>query len=353
MIDLEKAKRLWPSTGHSRWMHVEGEKGVVSVIIPTYNRQHLVIEAMNSVWQQTYRPIELIVVDDGSTDCTREKLAQWGNNHANDSDFTVQILTQENRRAPAARNRGLAASRGEFIQFLDSDDLLMPDKIERQVMRLAGSELAFTYSKVEYRDESERVVGQAGRPTAQGKGPYVTGHFWKVLAPLYTRHCCLTVGPWNERLKACEPYEYAARVRGMGFRGSYDDAVLAIVRRQTSRSVSTQAPIRMARASALASWLVLRTVQASDVTTDADYDNLATAFVCASVEFARLGYPKKAKACMTEARRVARRVPLRLQLLAISAAGRFFPLHTIYSAISRIRSFQRRKASARKQSDCK
>ncbi len=62
MTDIQKAKELWPETCHGRWMDPEYEEGLVSVIIPSYNRAHFITDAMDSVWNQTYRPIELIVV---------------------------------------------------------------------------------------------------------------------------------------------------------------------------------------------------------------------------------------------------------------------------------------------------
>lgn len=113
-------------------MNKECQADLVSVIIPTFNRASMVVEAMDSVWSQTYRPLELIVVDDGSTDDTSEVVAHWASEHSSDKPFELRYLRQENRGAPAARNLGLTESRGKFIQFLDSDDLLYPSKIQLQ-----------------------------------------------------------------------------------------------------------------------------------------------------------------------------------------------------------------------------
>jgi glycosyltransferase involved in cell wall biosynthesis len=99
---------------------------LVSVIIPTYNRAAWVTEAAASVLNQTYRDFELIVVDDGSTDATLEALASfWGQ---------IKVLRRQERRGvSAARNLGAAAARGEWLAFLDSDDLWLPDKLARQM----------------------------------------------------------------------------------------------------------------------------------------------------------------------------------------------------------------------------
>lgn len=106
---------------------------LVSAIIPTYNRAHIICEAVESALQQTYSNIEVIVVDDGSEDDTLSLLKQYGDR--------IRVVAQANAGPAAARNRGIAVSRGELIAFLDSDDIWLPDKMERQVALLqrAGS----------------------------------------------------------------------------------------------------------------------------------------------------------------------------------------------------------------------
>lgn len=102
----------------------------VSVIIPTYNRADLVQQALASVKAQTYRDFEIVVVDDGGTDGTFEALA---------SDREIRVLRHAGRRGvSAARNTGIHAARGEWLAFLDSDDLWLPDKLARQIFWLEG-----------------------------------------------------------------------------------------------------------------------------------------------------------------------------------------------------------------------
>jgi glycosyltransferase involved in cell wall biosynthesis len=101
---------------------------LVSVIIPTYNRSGIVHEAIESVLSQTYDEIELIVVDDGSTDDTSRQMQKYGDR--------IRILTQENAGPAAARNRGISNCHGELIAFLDSDDLWTSTKVQRQVSLL-------------------------------------------------------------------------------------------------------------------------------------------------------------------------------------------------------------------------
>jgi glycosyltransferase involved in cell wall biosynthesis len=107
---------------------------LVSVIIPTYNRSEIVLRAIDNVFQQTYRNLELIIVDDGSTDDTQSKLRKYGDR--------IRLITQSNAGPAVARNRGAKAARGEIIAFQDSDDLWKSTKLERQVALLTEYKLA-------------------------------------------------------------------------------------------------------------------------------------------------------------------------------------------------------------------
>ena len=97
----------------------------VSVIIPTFNRGWILKEAVDSVLGQTYRNFELIVVDDGSTDNTAQILETY--------QGRITVIRQENAGVSAARNRGIRKASGRLISFLDSDDLWLSGKLERQV----------------------------------------------------------------------------------------------------------------------------------------------------------------------------------------------------------------------------
>jgi glycosyltransferase involved in cell wall biosynthesis len=98
---------------------------LVSVIIPTFNRAWAIKNAIDSVLAQDYDPIEIIVIDDGSTDHTPDLLEEYGNK--------IRVMTQENCGVSAARNLGIKGSNGTFIALLDSDDTWEPDKISCQI----------------------------------------------------------------------------------------------------------------------------------------------------------------------------------------------------------------------------
>ncbi|MBN2503046.1 MAG: glycosyltransferase family 2 protein [Anaerolineales bacterium] len=99
----------------------------VSVIIPAYNRADLIVETLESVFAQSYRDYEIIVIDDGSTDDTRTVLAPLA------AAGELRYTYQENAGLPAARNTGIRIAEGQYVAFLDSDDLFTPDKLEKQM----------------------------------------------------------------------------------------------------------------------------------------------------------------------------------------------------------------------------
>ena len=105
---------------------------LVSVIIPTFNRTDKVIEAINSVRYQTYTDMEIIVVDDGSTDDTLEKISI-------NYDPRIRVISQKNSGVSSARNFGMANARGKYIAFLDSDDLWIPSKLKKQMDLMEGN----------------------------------------------------------------------------------------------------------------------------------------------------------------------------------------------------------------------
>lgn len=109
----------------------------VSVIIPTYNYGRFIKEAIDSALGQTYAPLEVVVVDDGSTDDTSAVVAEFGE--------LVRYIKQENAGVCAARNRGVTKSSGELIAFLDADDIWEPTKLEKQVVKFDDPDVGLVH----------------------------------------------------------------------------------------------------------------------------------------------------------------------------------------------------------------
>lgn len=141
----------------------------VSVIIPNYNRQDLIIEAMDSVKSQTHRPIELIVVDDGSSDNSVKIIKEWMNENRMD-EFSCQLICQENKGGNAARNSGILIAQAEYIAFLDSDDLWHRNKLEKQLKVLSSAErIGAVYCGLQHIEaENGKVIEKVDREYIQG-----------------------------------------------------------------------------------------------------------------------------------------------------------------------------------------
>ena len=142
---------------------------LVSIIINNYNYDRFLPEAINSTINQTYPHIEIIVVDDGSTDNSRDIIAGYG-------DRIIPIF-QPNGKQAAAFNSGFAKSKGGIIIFLDADDYLFPNAIE-QIVAIWKPEL----SKVHYRLKVVNILGKSlGYSSPQGSAPLSSGKVWKIL----------------------------------------------------------------------------------------------------------------------------------------------------------------------------
>jgi glycosyltransferase involved in cell wall biosynthesis len=121
---------------------------LISCVVSMYNGRRYITQALDSIFDQTYRPIEVIVADDGSTDGSPEIAAEYSK--------PVRLLTQNNKGPSATRNFGLAHAQGDWIAFLDADDLWHSEKLERQAKRLmARPELQFSVTHVQMFWEAE------------------------------------------------------------------------------------------------------------------------------------------------------------------------------------------------------
>jgi len=201
---------------------------LVTIIIPTYNYAEYVIEAVVSAIGQTYRPIEIIVVDDGSQDNTREVLAEFIN------AGKIHYIYQDNKGLAAARNTGLRSSGGEYISFLDADDLMDEKKIEIQAMHLdQNPECGVSFS--DFRFFKDNDLSNLMNPPYHHSceltfRDFIRGHFMPVHTTLVRQEVFKKVGYFDESLRKCEDSDLWIRAMVAGIRFFYIDQVLAFYR---------------------------------------------------------------------------------------------------------------------------
>jgi glycosyltransferase involved in cell wall biosynthesis len=187
---------------------------LVSILIPAYNAEAWIAETIRSASDQTWRRTEIIIVDDGSTDRTLEIARQFRAKN-------ISVVTQQNQGAPAARNRALSLSQGTYIQWLDADDLLAPDKIAKQIRVSEECRNARTLFSSEWGYFGHRIDLARFRPSALwcdlspiewllrklGEDLHMQTATW-----LVSRELTEAAGPWDIRLVNDNDGEYFCRV---------------------------------------------------------------------------------------------------------------------------------------------
>ena len=181
-------------------------KALISCIVPVFNCERYLGEALDSILAQTYRPIEIIVVDDGSTDGTSDIAARYGDQ--------IRYVRQSNSGAPTARNLGLSFAAGEFVAFLDADDLWHPEKLAHQMARFeARPELDYCVTHLQRfwisQLETEKHSFQNHR-FAEALPGYVTQTL------LARRKLFDSVGNFNTSRRVGDPMDWFLRAREQG-----------------------------------------------------------------------------------------------------------------------------------------
>jgi glycosyltransferase involved in cell wall biosynthesis len=184
----------------------KAEQPLVSCIVPIWNRAAYLTEALDSILAQTYQPIELLVVDDGSTDGSERIAAAYGQQ--------LRLIRQAHAGPSAARNTGLVAARGSFVAFLDSDDRWHPEKLARQMARFVERpELELCICWVQNFWEPE-LAAEAKRYRHHRRAKPVPGY---VAAALLARRAAFErVGPFDERLVFGDGPEWFVRAHRRG-----------------------------------------------------------------------------------------------------------------------------------------
>ena len=185
----------------------------VSVIIPTYNRAHLIGRAIQSVLNQTYQDFELIVVDDGSTDNTEDIIRQF-----QEKDKRIRYIKHDkNKGGSAARNTGIKNSVGKYIAFQDSDDEWLPKKLEKQmkIFKKESPNLGIVYTGFYRIKDSEKkyipsheIVKKEGRIYEE----LLKGNFITTQSILVRKECFKKVGIFDENLPRLQDWELVMRL---------------------------------------------------------------------------------------------------------------------------------------------
>lgn len=253
------------------------KNSLVSVIIPVYNAKEYLIKAVDSVLSQTYAPIEVIIINDGSTDGI-EKLTP-----ILEEKGTI-VISQKNQGAASARNLGIKHATGEYIQFLDADDILHPQKIEKQIksMKEKDCDLSFSFlvnftddiqNSKPYRFETYDFTKlKNGKDILRAYG--LDGFFILPNAWLTTRTLVEKAGYWNPYISTNDDAEYFTRILLWSKKVCVVPEVLAYYRKYSNETLSSVNSIERAY-SALYSWKLIH------------------ALVLATSDPTLLSYPKK------------------------------------------------------------
>lgn len=205
---------------------------LVSVVIPAYNAERWLADAIRSALEQEYPAVEVIVVDDGSTDGTPAVCRSFG------EDLEYKRL--ERSGGGSARNAGIEIARGDMVQFLDADDFLLPTKLSVQVPLLARDPGSLVFCANRFEDgETGRSLGTRYRPVAD-RDPvvYVLSGVLQTAAPLHWADALRRVGGFTNGLPCAQERDLHLRLACTGVRFQGVPEVLYVVRR-TRNSVSS------------------------------------------------------------------------------------------------------------------
>jgi glycosyltransferase involved in cell wall biosynthesis len=198
----------------------------ISVIIPVWNRAREVSSAIDSALAQTLPPLEVIVVDDGSTDETPEVLARYGDR--------IRVVKQTNQGVAAARNAGIAVARGDLVAFLDSDDVWQPRKLELQAARFdADPGLGLVHCGVDFEGTGVTVDGMEGSVATEMlrlDRSVIVSHSSSVMVP---KRVAEEVGGFDARMRASEDWDFCYRVAARYRIGFVHEALLHMARHAT------------------------------------------------------------------------------------------------------------------------
>ena len=214
---------------------------LVSIIIPCYNAECWLSEAIDSCLAQSYFPIEIIVIDDGSTDNSLNIIKSYGDK--------IYWQTGKNQGGNHARNRGFAMSKGKYIQFLDADDYILSEKIAKQVSFLERTKLDVVYGDWRHQKHTSNDQFVLEDIKITGQQPDILesllANWWVSPACiLFTRKAVKNSALWDETLKAGQDLDFFVSVVINGARVGYQPGCDSIYRRYGNVTVSSSSKVR-------------------------------------------------------------------------------------------------------------
>jgi glycosyltransferase involved in cell wall biosynthesis len=211
----------------------------ISVVIPSYNVEEYIGSCLQSVIEQTHKPDEIICVDDASKDKTVSIIRSFMERHP----FITLIEHKENKGAPTARNEGMAVSKGNYIQFLDADDLLLPKKFEHQVKLLQSVDpmpdiLVGSFSKKFINGSEKQYINTP----ADKWSALMDNRIGVTSANLFKRETVEAVGGWSEYLKSSQEYDLMFRMLQHGATVHFDPVMVNVNRDRVAGSITKTDP---------------------------------------------------------------------------------------------------------------
>jgi glycosyltransferase involved in cell wall biosynthesis len=219
----------------------------VSVVIPCHNQASYLGAAIVSVINQSYRPFEIIIVDDGSNDGSDEVAASFGNE--------VRLITQSNRGVAAARNRGVAASGGDVLAFLDADDAWPVESLARRLAVMVAADAELVFGRI------RQCLGRAAAD-APSSAPELAGRL--AGAMLVRRQAFERVGWFDERLRSAETVDWVARADDVALRQVSCEATVLFRRVHSTNMMRNRAATDPNCLAALRSAVVRRRARCSE-----------------------------------------------------------------------------------------
>lgn len=295
----------------------------VSIVIPAYNRAGLLYESLMSCLKQTYQDFEIIVVDDGSEADIREaiKLAE----HHSGVSGQVRYIQQPRRGANVARNRGVNEAAGIFIQFLDSDDLLHPQKVEIQREFLSEQpELDMVFGLDEWfhnrPGDMQLLWNTPNEPSYLDRFLW-DDPVWNTGSPLWRSATVKRIGGWDERLICWQDWEFHIRALCRGITYHHVPKVLQYIRdHDQTRSTNLVSLMEREKSKLDAALSVVNEIKRASLWTSGRGDALATFLLSIAVNINRGGSSQLAKQSIGSAIKFAGQKKIRVSAVLMRLA---------------------------------